>query len=338
MHERISAMVSMKDVAKQCGVSVATVSKALNNHSDISEETRNRVKEVADSLGYYPNAAARALKTNRSYNIGVLLNNGLAHEYFAEVLESFKNEAELKGYDITFINRHTQNMTFYEHCIYRNFDGVLLACEDFDSPEIYEMMNNSKIPIVTIDYIFNGSTSVNSNNVKGMNELVRYAHSRGHRKIAYIHGNIESEVTKERLASFYKTMGDFGLEVPDEYIKASTYLDSVKAEELTYELLKLDNPPTCIFYPDDLSVAGGKNAIRAMKLHSPKDISIAGYDGTRFSQMLNPRITTIRQNTKKIGLIAADELIAAIENPKATIVKRVVVDAELIEGETIKKL
>ena len=96
-------MVSMKDVAVECGVSIATVSKALNDHSDISEETRRKVKEAANRLGYYPNSAARALKTNRSYNIGVLLNNGLANEYFAEVLESFKNEAEKKGYDTLLI-------------------------------------------------------------------------------------------------------------------------------------------------------------------------------------------------------------------------------------------
>ena len=311
-------MVSMKDVAVECGVSIATVSKALNDHSDISEETRRKVKEAANRLGYYPNSAARALKTNRSYNIGVLLNNGLAHEYFAEVLESFKNEAEKKGYDITFVSNHSKKMTFYEHCLYRNFDGVLVACEDFSNPEIYEMVNG-RLPVVTIDYIFNGSTSVNSNNVKGMSELVRYAYSRGHRKIAYIYGNVESEVTKERLAAFYKTMGELGVEVPDEYIKESTYLDSIKAEKLT-------------------SVVGGKNAIKNMKLHSPKDVSVAGYDGTRFSQMLNPKITTIRQNTREIGRIAADELISAIENPRATIVKRVVVDAELIEGETIKRI
>ena len=140
------------------------------------------------------------------------------------------------------------------------------------------------------------------------------------------------------MAAFYKTMGELGVEVPDEYIKESTYLDSIKAEKLTYELLKLKEPPTCIFYPDDLSVVGGKNAIKNMKLHSPKNVSVAGYDGTRFSQMLNPKITTIRQNTREIGRIAADELISAIENPRSTIVKRVVVDAELIEGETIKRI
>ena len=91
-------MVSIKDISIRCGVSVATVSKALNNHSDISETTKNHVLSVAKEMGYYPNLFARALKTNRTYNIGVLFideaQSGLTHEYFANVLDSFKVEAE----------------------------------------------------------------------------------------------------------------------------------------------------------------------------------------------------------------------------------------------------
>ena len=101
-------MISMKELAQHCGVSVATVSKALNDQNDIGESTKNKIKKAAVKLGYYPNAAARSLKTNRSYNIGVLFvdeaNSGLTHEYFAAVLEGFKVEAEKQGYDITFIN------------------------------------------------------------------------------------------------------------------------------------------------------------------------------------------------------------------------------------------
>ena len=97
-------MVSLKTIAKQCGVSTATVSKALNDQKDISEETKIRVRETAEQLGYFPNAAARALKTNRSYNIGVLFEeeagSGLTHEYFSGVLNGFKTQAEKMGYDI----------------------------------------------------------------------------------------------------------------------------------------------------------------------------------------------------------------------------------------------
>ena len=103
-------MPSLKDLAKECGVSVATVSKALNDQPDISPATRERVRAAAHRMGYLPNAAARSLKTNRTYNLGVLFvderQSGLTHEYFSAVLDSFKVEAEKHGYDITFINHN----------------------------------------------------------------------------------------------------------------------------------------------------------------------------------------------------------------------------------------
>ena len=101
-------MVSMKDISAACGVSVATVSKALNDHHDIGEETKAHIKKVAREMGYHPNSLARALKTNKSYNLGVLFvdeaMSGLTHDYFSHVLDSFKRKAEERGYDITFIN------------------------------------------------------------------------------------------------------------------------------------------------------------------------------------------------------------------------------------------
>ena len=107
-------MVQLKDIAKECGVSTATVSKALNNQKDIGEETKERIKRIAKEMGYFPNSAARALKTNRSYNIGVLFTeeagSGLKHEYFSGVLNGFKIQAEMQEYDITFINTGFENL------------------------------------------------------------------------------------------------------------------------------------------------------------------------------------------------------------------------------------
>ena len=115
-------MVSLKDISVRCGVSVATVSKALNGHKDVSEATRERLMKAAKEMGYFPNSQARALKTNRTYNLGVMYldeaGSGLTHEFFAKVLDSFKTTAEAAGYDITFINRDVgkQKMSTYEHC------------------------------------------------------------------------------------------------------------------------------------------------------------------------------------------------------------------------------
>ena len=107
-------MVSMKDIAAACGVSVATVSKALNDHKDIGGETKEKVRRAAKALGYYPNASARALKTRRTYNLGVLYKeesgSGLTHGYFSGVLESFRNTAENAGYDITFLSKDRKSV------------------------------------------------------------------------------------------------------------------------------------------------------------------------------------------------------------------------------------
>ena len=135
-------MVSMKDIAKLCGVSVATVSKALNDYSDVGEATKARIRAVAEEHGYFPNSSARALKTNRTYNLGVLFvdeaHSGLTHDFFASVLESFKVRAESRGYDITFVNGNASNrrMSYYEHCRYRGVDGAVIACIDFYNPEV----------------------------------------------------------------------------------------------------------------------------------------------------------------------------------------------------------
>ena len=333
-------MVSRKDIAAACGVSVATVSKALNDHSDIGEETKQHIKEVAREMGYSPNALARALKTNRTYNIGVLFvdeaQSGLTHDYFSLVLDSFKRTVEDKGYDITFINKGRNHVSYLEHCRYRGFDGVMIACVDFYDPQVVELVR-SNLPLVTIDHMFNNRISVMSDNVGGMQQLVEYVYSRGHRKIAYIHG-ADSAVTRERLTSFYHTAEKLGLEVPDEYIKEAPYRDSWGTGERTKELLKLKNPPTCILYPDDFASLGGLNAISELGLRVPEDISVAGYDGIRISRHLSPKLTTLKQDTKSIGIKAGEKLISLIEHPKSTIIEQIVIKGEVYEGGTVRKI
>lgn len=335
-------MVSIKDISTKCGFSVATVSKALNDHNDISESTKELIRKTAKEMGYFPNSSARALKTHRTYNIGVLFvdeaQSGLTHDYFAKVLDSFKVEAEKNGYDITFINKHMgqKKMSYYEHSKYRGVDGVVIACIDFQDPDVIELIQG-ELPVVTIDHVFNNRTAIISDNIKGMRDLITYIYEMGHRKIAYIHG-ADSSVTQNRVGSFYKTLGDLGVEVPDEYVKSGIYHDPITTAKLTNELLDLKDPPTCIIFPDDFSCIGGINAIQERGLRIPDDISIAGYDGITLSQVLSPKLTTVKQNTKALGSKAAQKLIALIENPKAAIIERVVVEGEVLYGQSVKKL
>lgn len=332
-------MVSIKEVAARCGVSRATVSKALNGYSDVSEATKEKVMNVSKEMGYVPNSVARALKTNRSYNVGVLFTDGtrsgLTHEYFSGVLESFKVEAESKGYDVTFINNNigSNNMSYLEHCQYRGVDGICIACVDFNSPGVIEMVN-STIPVVTIDHQFNNRSAIVSNNILGIHELLDYIYSLGHRKIAFIHGE-NTSVTESRMISFYKTLEEYGLVVPDEYVRQGIYHDPKVTAKITRELLDLPNRPTCIIFPDDFSAIGGINVIHERGMSIPKEISVAGYDGILLSTVLNPKLTTYKQDTKTLGQKAAERLINHIEKPKTTLPETIVVKGEMLKGGSV---
>lgn len=338
-------MVSMKDISVACGVSVATVSKALNDHGDIGEETKKRIRQVAKEMGYFPNSAAKALKTNRTQNIGVLFeeedHSGLTHDYFASVLDSLKSTAEEQGYDITFINgcrTRSNRMTYLEHCRYRGFDGVIIVCVNYYDPEVLELVR-SDIPTVTIDHVFDNVCSVVSDNVKGIHELVRYVYNMGHRRIAYIHGADSTvAVTRRRLASFYKTTEELGLKIPDTYIKAAAYRDTKAAGKATEELLNLKDRPTCILYPDDFSCYGGINVIYEHGLSIPEDISVAGYDGIRIARHLEPKLTTIQQDTERLGRNAAEKVINLIEHPRTTLVEQITVEGTVRVGNSVAEL
>ncbi|HKM34795.1 MAG TPA: LacI family DNA-binding transcriptional regulator [Lachnospiraceae bacterium] len=334
-------MVSMKDISKVCGVSIATVSKAMNNHRDIGEDTKAHIRQVAKEMGYFPNSSARALKTNRTYNVGVLFvdeaQSGLTHDYFANVLDSFKRTVEEKGFDITFINGSKtgkNRMTYLEHCRYRGFDGVVIACVDFYDPEVDELVK-SDIPLVTIDHLFHNRAAIFSDNVKGMKDLLTYVYEKGHRKIAYIHG-ADSAVTSSRLSSFYKTAEELDINVPDEYVLEAAYRDTKGAGDMTEKLLALPNPPTCILYPDDFSCFGGINVIKENGLRIPDDISVAGYDGIRVGRHIEPQLTSLRQNTNEIGIQAGEKLISLIEKPKTTIIEQITIGGEVYMGKTVK--
>lgn len=335
-------MVSMKDIAKACGVSVATVSKALNGQQDIGRETREKIRRTADEMGYMTNASARALKTSRSYNIGVLFvdptHGGLAHEYFSSVLDSIRVESERCGYDITFINCNVgrRQTTYLQHCLYRGVDGVVIASVDFTDPMVLELIH-SGLPIVTIDHIFNGRMAVMSDNVSGMEQLVRYVVERGHRRLAFIHGE-RTTVTEGRLTGFYRACEQLGVSVQDEYVLEGAFHDAAGCYEATKRLLTLPERPSCIFFPDDFSYIGGYNAITEAGLRIPEDISAVGYDGIRLSGVVSPALTTWRQNTEELGREAAARLIELIEHPKTALIDRYVVSGRLLEGSSVADL
>ncbi len=333
-------MVTIKEIAKECGISATAVSKALRDEKDISKATIDKVKKAAKKLGYIKNPAAVRLKTNRSYNFGVLLEDGtqsgITHEFFASILNSFIINAREKGYTVTFISDKfgDEKLSYVEYVNVHGCDGVLILVSQFETPQVVELAQ-SGVPVVVLDYHFSHCSAVNSDNEYAMNSMVKYAYDMGHRKIALIHGEINM-VTKIRIAGFYKTCEELGIIVKDEYIKEGIYHDPKSAENITYEFLDMKEPPTFIFYQDDFAFIGGLNAFENRNIQIGKDISVAGFDGMSISQVIRPKLMTWKQNAEQIGYEAVKLLIEAVEKPKSYIPRTVQVKGELLKGTSVK--
>ena len=331
--------VTIKDVAAKCGLSISTVSKAFNNYSDISAETREAVHCAAKEIGYYPNAIARTLKTNRSYNLGVLFQEkrgtGLTHPFFASLLQAFKSEAEQKGYDITFINHDIgrNGMTYLEHCRYRNMDGVCVVCASFYAPEVVALVDSDS-PVVTLDHAFANRSCVLSENLEGMQALTEYAASLGHRRIAYVYGQ-KASVTENRITGYYRGLEASEIEANPDYLLQSVYDSPEAGAEAVKQLMSLPVPPTCILMPDDHTALGALDAATELGLRVPGDISIAGYDGSRIAALTRPRLTTVAQDTERMGQQAARYLIERIENPRTAGSQIAMIPARLVKGESV---
>lgn len=326
-------MVTLKDIANLCNVSVATVSRALNGQVDSNNKTAKRIRRIAQEMGYFPNAAARALKTNRSNNIGVLYEDEIHHEYFSLLIDRIRSAAGQKGYDITFLNKSKAN-SYYEHAKYRCLDGVIILQATFQSPEVMKLAS-SDLPCVAIDYNYDCCSCVLSDNQNSMMQLVQYAYEKGHRKIAFVHGQKDGYVTVQRLNGFYKACLALGITVPDEYVVPSAYHDPASTSEATKRLLALENRPTCIFYPDDYSCLGALSRLEKAGLSAPEDISIAGYDGIMLSTVLRPKLTTYRQDVQKMGETAVELLVKAIDAGNEKEVEHIIVPGSIQPGKTL---
>ena len=328
-------MVRLKDIAEACGVSVATVSRALNGVTDDSKERAAYICRTAKEMGYYPNAAARTLKTSRSNNIGILYEDRMNHEYFSSLLDDLRSSADARGYDLTLIGqgRGEETGNYYEHARRRNLDGVVVIQADFDSANVIRLAT-SAIPAVIIDHIYEGCDCVASDNRASMEQLVRYAYGKGHRKIALIQGETGA-VSRERLSGFYKICAELGLRVGEGFVRDGHFHDPESCCRIIRELMDGKEKPTCILCPDDYSCLGALWALRDAGIQVPRDISLIGYDGIRISQMVPPHLTTYRQNTVQIAEEAVALLAEAIEEPDTHIPRQITVTGELVEGQTV---
>ena len=331
-------MIRLKDIAEACGVSIATVSRALNGLTNENKERTAMICQTAREMGYYPNAAARTLKTSRSSNIGILYENRMDHEYFSSLLDELRSLAEERGYDLTLIGKKSEKNgeSYYTHARRRNLDGVVVLQADFDSADVIRLAG-SDMPTVVVDHIFEGCDCVCSDNRSSLERIVRFVCEHGHRRIAFVTGQAGA-VTQERLAGFYKACTELGVQVPKAFVREGRYHDPERCAVLVRELLQGTENPTCILCPDDYSCLGALWALKADGVRIPEEVSLVGYDGIRMTRMIQPTLMTYRQNTEAIAGEVIRLLAEAIETPEKHRPCLITVEGTLVEGDTLRTL
>lgn len=335
-------MITVYDIAKYCGVSPSTVSKVMNNYSSIPLETKNKILKAMKELDYVPNAGARTLSKGKSFNVGVLTYFGtnispFKHSLFSDILDSFQSEMNKKNYDLLFISKNVRgkDASFLKNCLSRRVDGVLLF-GDIKNNELQEVLN-SDIPSISFDYLGNNSSSVSSNNAEMTIKLVDYLVSLGHKKIAFVGGDTENDVSNIRFEAYKKALSKNKIKVDDNLIIVSRYYETDNIEKTIKSLLELKEKPTAIMFPDDYTAIAAIKILSKFGLSCPNDISITGFDGINVGQMISPSLTTIKQDVKKIGQELAKELLKMLTN-NILEKKHIIVEGQLIEGESVKKI
>jgi len=329
--------VTIYDIAKKCGVSPSTVSKVVNNYEAIPQETKDKIQKCMKEMNYIPNVGAKSLSKRTSRNVGVLAYFGLnmspfKYTLFTEILDSFQSEVNANNYDLLFVSHNVDGRdgSFYQNCISRNVAGVILF-GDMTSPEMIEVID-SRIPKVGFDYMGPKMTGVFSDNYDKMKELTEHLLELGHRRIVFIHGEA-SIITEERIRGYVDAMKGRGIEVRPDSLVESKYLDVESIKNITKNVLHRINVPTAIIFPDDRSAMQGLLALKEEGFKCPQDISVTGFDGIESSQIVTPHLTTVKQDTEKIGKTLAHKLIDLMEK-KETAPEPIEVRGFLIVGES----
>jgi LacI family transcriptional regulator len=318
---------TIREVAELSGVSVSTVSRVFNGYTDVSEATKQRVLETARELDYEPSAAARTLVKRRSELIGVVLFTGvehpdIGHPFFQEVLVGLKHGLGDSGYDVLLFaseqphSKRNGKHSYLRRARHHRVDGVVLMGVDQDDPEV-ERLLESKIPLIAVDLDIVGehASYVASDNVGGARLAVRHLHELGHRRIATIAGPYKPGA--DRLLGYRAELQALGVERHADYEQFGDFYTE-SGEVAMRALLELPEPPTAVFAAADLMAVGAINAASDAGLRVPGDLAVVGFDDIQLAGLLNPSLTTIRQDKPGLGLAAARALVEQIENPEIT--------------------
>jgi LacI family transcriptional regulator len=312
----VSHRPTIRDVAERAGVSIATVSRVLNDRADVSVETRERVREVAREVGYSADPAARALASQRTRLVAVVVGDNAGHRdlslvFFGKVLAAISRRLSHSDYEALLLQSDDVGL---EH----RFDAAILIGVDDDDPLVADLAAR-EIPLVGVDVRCNVGRAafVGSDHADGVRLALAHLYALGHRRIAHVAGAANTVAGRDRIAAFHREASRLGLVLPDDYVREADF-SSASGYREACALLALPERPTAIVAASDLMALAALQAIRDVGLQPAHDVAIVGFDDLEAAALAHPPLTTIRQDRQELGTVAAELAIELIEDPDAT--------------------
>jgi DNA-binding LacI/PurR family transcriptional regulator len=312
--------VTIKDIAKRTKVSHSTVSRALHGSPLIAKDTAERIQQSAHELGYFPSAAARSLKTNRSQALGVILSS-VEDPFFSEILQGIEEEAQKSGYSL-FIAA-SQHDPEREHAIVQamsehRVDGVIICSASFKSEQRRQFLAYG-VPIVVVnnqaaeDYRY----SIYHDDVDGSRQITQHLLDMGHHRIAYLGNSASGRTTLDRLTGFKQALAEAGLPVPQGYIHQVSGGGPSDGLAGLEHFLALSRRPSALVCFNDMMAIGVLKGLAAADIKVPEEFSVTGFDNIVFSAFTLPPLTTFDQPKRFIGAEAARLVLELLDSPPA---------------------
>ncbi|MCB9459680.1 MAG: LacI family DNA-binding transcriptional regulator [Anaerolineaceae bacterium] len=308
-------MVTIKEIAETVGVSIATVSRVLSNSSyPVSQDTRARILQVAQDLGYSPNLAARSLRTDQSTLIGVILDN-FTSSWAPIIIRGLQDVFHRRGYFSLVVNMpweiHSQS-DVVQNLLGHSVDGFVFVETWHTVSERKDLLNTK--PYVTVHRLFHEPDpySVIPDDVYNSSLTIDHLTKLGHKRIAYIAGHEAYFSSEERLTGYKQSLEKAGLSFDESLIYRGNW-SVPSGYQCTQELIQKSELPTAIAAANDQMAIGAILAVQEHGLRVPEDIAIVGYDNDEIAQISNPTLTTVQMPLFKMGQIAAENLLCQID-------------------------
>lgn len=322
---------TIRDVAREAGVSVATVSRVLNDSGPVRAETRRRIDEVAHRLQFTPNPTARSLSMRCTHTIGVLLPD-LYGEFFSEVIRGIDQTVQQNGYHVLISSSHNapREVERALRAMRGRLDGLILMVPDLDLETVAAYLPH-RIPVVLLNADLDQIEydSLNIDNVGGARAITTHLLELGHREIAMIQGPELNRDARDRARGFLGALRERGLSADPAVMVRGDFTEA-SGHRATRELLVSGRRVTAIFAANDSMAVGALSALREAGYAVPEDIAVVGFDDIPIAQYLNPPLTTVLVSIARLGARAAERMFECIRSESRQDAKQEVLPTELV--------